>query len=482
MRRLFLVLLIFWLSAAGWCEGKVALQFEKATDPNLDRLRLHLEKQPYLAAVPRALEQFLEMPRPLKVLFSEAGGATASYSPADHSVTVGYEIYATLVNTFIQAGHSPGKAVQLADAALVHILLHQLGHAVIGELELPVTGDEEDCADEFAILLSSNALGSVGRKMALASVEFFGILGGDAQVEKLPFWDEHSLNRRRYLTILGELNAAFPQGVPGVEEELSGARLAQAKREYPRKVVAWMRQLSPHLVAGASLKRLKSPPDIEGHLKAALGAGNSEMTRSLAERFAAGGTHQAMVKDFDTMFLWPRDLTVLFTDTGEARCRFHPDRAELVISLDFFERVAPAGEARLLEGLVGFTVLREIGEALLSELDLPLTGEPQEVSAEFTMILLSAHPRGQDWATQTARVYQRLEERKASPEDLGLLDRRQFEEILGYLYGQDPVAFAFVERMMPEGRLVRYQRDFVQKSLRWETLLKPYAQHLRLGN
>jgi uncharacterized protein YjiS (DUF1127 family) len=44
------------------------------------------------------------------------------------------------------------KRVEFVGANMIFVLTHELGHAVISEMDLPVLGQEEDAADAFAIL------------------------------------------------------------------------------------------------------------------------------------------------------------------------------------------------------------------------------------------------------------------------------------------------------------------------------------------
>ena len=52
------------------------------------------------------------------------------------------------------------KQVEFVVGNIVFVATHELGHAVISELDLPVLGREEDTADVFAILTALRVVGS----------------------------------------------------------------------------------------------------------------------------------------------------------------------------------------------------------------------------------------------------------------------------------------------------------------------------------
>jgi Putative metallopeptidase len=50
------------------------------------------------------------------------------------------------------------RRVEFVAANMIFVLTHELGHAVISEMDLPVLGREEDAADDFAILTALNVV------------------------------------------------------------------------------------------------------------------------------------------------------------------------------------------------------------------------------------------------------------------------------------------------------------------------------------
>ena len=112
---------------------------------------------------------------------------------------------------------------------------------LIGELDMGITGGEEDAADDFAALLlagSQNAKAAQDGALALLQL---GNLS-----DKLVFWDEHSFGEQRFYNILCVIYGSDPNShselVPLV---LPPPRAQRRPEEYRRKRKAWDANLAP---------------------------------------------------------------------------------------------------------------------------------------------------------------------------------------------------------------------------------------------
>jgi hypothetical protein len=105
----------------------------------------------------------------------ECGEITAHYAPSTRSIKICYEFVA---NANRLAGKPEAEWFVLdrnAAAVLAFTALHEMGHALIDVLALPVGGArEEDAADQFAFLIMTNASDAelVGQIMAAPAVFF----------------------------------------------------------------------------------------------------------------------------------------------------------------------------------------------------------------------------------------------------------------------------------------------------------------------
>lgn len=244
MRRLLLTLwLLLALPALGQGEFRVHYvpaegQFGKLMEQVLRQSRGFED----LAA---GLSQVFILPRNVDVVFAEIGQLNAFYSPADHRIVMGYELIEFYYDLYGTLGYGGEDQAQLMAGATMFVFLHELGHALVHELQLPITGKEEDVADEFATLLLLEA-GDAGKIASVAAAAWFAVMS-EGDVATMAFWDEHSLNQQRFYDILITLHAADPVTFSHVRELVPEQRLARGQLDYQRKQRAWEHLLGPHI-------------------------------------------------------------------------------------------------------------------------------------------------------------------------------------------------------------------------------------------
>lgn len=84
---------------------------------------------------------------------------------------------------------------------LVAIFYHELGHALIDQLELPVLGKEEDAADILSVLLIDEVWEPQIAQEIVANTAMAYAISAAASAEEDPgFWDVHGHDMQRYFT------------------------------------------------------------------------------------------------------------------------------------------------------------------------------------------------------------------------------------------------------------------------------------------
>lgn len=110
------------------------------------------------------------------------------------------------------AGIAPLSAQSLSDddqdfirANTIFFIYHELGHALIDQLRLPVFGQEEDAADVLGVVLSETINSAEDNAwIATSAAAGFATMAEIAEEEgyELPFWDLHGLDLQRYFTLI----------------------------------------------------------------------------------------------------------------------------------------------------------------------------------------------------------------------------------------------------------------------------------------
>jgi len=210
-------------------------------DPQLEGIKQILEVSGTYEATVRDLNQALSLPQNVQVEFRQCGSEDAYYDPNVKRITLCYE----LVQRYTKAlGSDDGSLETAALHAGLFTLFHELGHALIDVLELPITGREEDAADEFAAIM---LLWSDQGEAALSGAEQFSV---DAQEwTPAPYWNEHGTDMQRYYNIACYVYGSDSDRWSHLvnDSALPQERADLCEEDYWRKSNSWNQLLNPYL-------------------------------------------------------------------------------------------------------------------------------------------------------------------------------------------------------------------------------------------
>ena len=134
---------------------------------------------------------------------------------------------------------------------MLFVMLHELGHAAMQEMVLPILGREEDQADNFAIMRLVSVGSQVSQRVLKESARgwFLSDRRDRKGGEPLFYYDEHGLDKQRAYNIVCLMFGADPTGMAEVAKEAKlpedrqGSCVAQ---DYPRISSSWDAVLKPH--------------------------------------------------------------------------------------------------------------------------------------------------------------------------------------------------------------------------------------------
>ena len=168
------------------------------------------------------LDRSLKLPYDVTLRATECGEANAYYNPATKEVIMCYEFADYLMKLGIEEGQfSAGQATRFTMSNLQFVFLHELGHALIDIYDLPITGKEENVADQFAIIqlhrITENYTDPDGldyNKMILVSAQqaFAHAHNVESRTPGYshPYWAEHDSSAQRFGNISCLLYGADP--------------------------------------------------------------------------------------------------------------------------------------------------------------------------------------------------------------------------------------------------------------------------------
>jgi len=244
-------------------KAKVEVTYLPADSPVSENGLLKLKEWNYLEAIAEAVETSIRLSKPLSLVGQPCGEPNALYvreGSDRRSIVICYELVDLIVQQAEKAkGPDRRKKLPeesralLAFGAVTFVTLHEMGHALIDILDLPITGREEDVADQIATFLSLHDLkDEEDHELALWTVVggswFFDMLSGQRLHSNLA--DEHSLDEQRLYNVACWTYGSDPRRYAGLGPWFKGAsdRLLRCEAEHAQMHRALTKLIGPALI------------------------------------------------------------------------------------------------------------------------------------------------------------------------------------------------------------------------------------------
>jgi hypothetical protein len=230
---------------SGAAAGKWLPAFRESGNPTFRNLGQRVRQQRTLEQISELLNDRFPLPRNVPVIVAECERINAFYSPRDQHVVFCYELVEHLARTFVRDNAWTAAQREAVDGAMRFILMHEVGHALVHILDLPITGREEDAVDQLAALMLIES-GEKGAQAALNGV--LAIQSGSREFEELELAGEHSLGPQRLYNVACWIYGSDPQKYRGIvtSGQLPESRAVRCPSEYDRLQKAWTRILQPY--------------------------------------------------------------------------------------------------------------------------------------------------------------------------------------------------------------------------------------------
>ncbi len=202
------------------------------------------------------LQQFLspvKLPTRLRLTTRQCtldGTPNAFYYPLDWQLNICYEIvdYLDKITPTEPVNGVPPKRVIMG--ALTAIVLHEVGHALFDNLQVPVLGREEDAADQLAAFLAlqfdKEVATTVVTGMAYAQLALKNV-GMGVPVDRRSFADEHGTADQRFYNVLCIAYGSDPGAFASFADPsvLPPERAEGCKKEYAQIRDAFYKTIFP---------------------------------------------------------------------------------------------------------------------------------------------------------------------------------------------------------------------------------------------
>ena len=202
---------------------------------------------------------------------------------------------------------SPAKddeAAQFVTSNVVGTFYHELGHAIIDVMQLPVLGREEDAADTLSSLLIDQVwVEESASAMVADNANAYILYDAEHGQDDQPYWDVHGLDLQRYYNLICLFYGANPDARADLakEFELPEYRAQGCTEEFEQAEASW----------GAMLDQM-APGKNPAKLVLADGLGNDPIAKILAEEIAT----------INDMYSLPEQVTVTVAPCGQANAYY----------------------------------------------------------------------------------------------------------------------------------------------------------------
>lgn len=210
------------------------------------------------------------------------------------------------------------------ESNLLGIFYHELGHALVDVLNLPIFGQEEDAADVLSVFLI-DAFYDEESAVALAYDTAFGFLDEADTAGEPAYWDVHGPDLQRYYNLVCIFYGANPEEREDVAEDLGlpEERADSCPFEYDQAADSW----------GGALESISSTDGGSGFV-----LGN--LDRSTPAAALTSDVITAEVEALNMDFKLPSKVTVVVEPCGEANAFYDPEQREIVMCSEFADELA----------------------------------------------------------------------------------------------------------------------------------------------
>jgi hypothetical protein len=227
-------------------DGQIRVEYQPAKDKFYQSVANVLKGDQAFEKSAESLSQLFILPRDITLSFQECGQADAYYLATASQIVMCYELLEQFRKDFASLGEDAAeKAIDRALYAAEFVFLHELGHALIYDWDLPVLGRSEDAADQFATVFLS-----LGGKdsMVIAWAGAIQLFIAQRRTGEAVAWDEHSSPLQRFYNIACINYGSNPEDFPELPEMmLPTSRREQCVGESQRLTRSWAQMMQPHI-------------------------------------------------------------------------------------------------------------------------------------------------------------------------------------------------------------------------------------------
>ncbi|MCJ7680765.1 MAG: DUF4344 domain-containing metallopeptidase [Candidatus Aminicenantes bacterium] len=228
--------------------GDFNLIIQSPDNPDFQEIADFIEEGGRFRELIDHLNENFALPSDITIIFTEGDGPY--FDPENLEIIMNYDFLSMLVSLLIENDYA--ETDEELEVALLDItefiFYHEVGHALIHILDIPVVGKEEDAVDSLSALIITIALEEPD--ILITAADFWWMMSEqNDEFDDADFWDEHSLDIQRFYSIICWVYGSDPDKYADLirEEGFDEDRADRCIDEFQKLNDSWMTLLSPYL-------------------------------------------------------------------------------------------------------------------------------------------------------------------------------------------------------------------------------------------
>lgn len=231
-----------------WFETKSTLNISmQSSFSNSSSVADYLKASPFLKDVESFVENTLTLDNPLNIIFVDNQNTqyNAHFNPSCNCIRISYSIIQQNADRIMKNFKGTLTYPDAIRGVTLQILFHEMGHYLVHNYNLNITGKEENAVDELSVM---SMLVLIQQKSEYTTASICGILGWyepETFVSSRSMVDVHAPSRERYYDMLslylGSLgnNALSTNFVGEKDYQISRSRFYSSPNEYKKAYNSW---------------------------------------------------------------------------------------------------------------------------------------------------------------------------------------------------------------------------------------------------
>lgn len=232
--------------------GDFLLVFEDVKSEDGQTIQQFLQEQGRFDELLTILNEIV-LPTDITIRFRSGEPGEAYYNPAEHEVVLSYQFAALIFEVFANAPYdiyldSPENVAAATIDTLEYVLFHEVGHALVHVLDIPITGREEDAVDALSAVILAEIIEEPG--ILTSAADFYDLISmNKEEISDEELWDEHALDEQRYYNLVCWCYGSNPDEFKQVLEEsgMGEDRAERCEEEYAQIMKSWSTLLDPYI-------------------------------------------------------------------------------------------------------------------------------------------------------------------------------------------------------------------------------------------